>query len=529
MKTKANSILVMTIILIAILVVINLVSSLFYFRLDFSKGRLFKLGKASRDAVSGLTENMIVKVYASKDLPNSLLGINRYLKDLLAEYQQHSKRKFDFEYVSNTTTEVFNAQAQATGLKFIVYQTYDEQDQVAYKQAIFGLSIEYKGKITVLSINPAMESKLEYEITSRIQQITETGLPVVAVFADSTYQSMKADYFEESMERNYKVFQTDLTSYPNGAEALVFVGVLDSLSNLQLLNLDQYMMRGGKVVFLQERITPDAYGLNEIPSNIFRFLDHYGLRVMPNVVLDYVCDYRTGISSAMRSPYPVHPIVKGSDKNIITRNMNNIVLYLASQIEFSGDPGKLTFEPILQTSYNSALLAGPNFFPDMRLFQNPTPEMFPLTSLTVGALIKGKQRSFFQGTDLQKLPNFIAENDSVSIVLFSDSEIIVNPDKEQYLNRYNIVLNAIDYLIGKNSMISIRSRSIESSEFDIRKYLENKQAGSVFINEKEQLLKQHIKLSIITIPILLLALFGLLVYIHQYRNKQQIRQMYEKK
>lgn len=524
---KTRSILFSSLLMLALLVSLNLVGSFFYFRLDFSKGKLFKLGKASREAVANLKGNMIVKVYASSDLPTSLSGANRYLKDLLGEYQVRGGNRFFFEYVNNANRQEFISKAKSAGLNYIVYQSYDENDQISYKQAIFGLSIEYLGMMSALNIGPGIEHRIEYEISTRIQELKSDDLPLVAVFSDSTYQNMKADRFEESMNRNFRAFEADLFVSPEPAKVLLFIGTLDSLSAVQLYNLDQYIMHGGKVVFLQERVTPDAYALSEIPSNIFDLLAHYGLDIQPHLVMDYTCDYRQGISAAMKSPYPVHPVVKGNDNSIITQNISNIVLYLASPIEYTGKD-KSSFTPILQTSYNSALLKGPDFMPEIQMFQNPSPAMFPLPPQTVGALLKGRLTSYFAGRGPGFPENFKAETDEAQIVLFSDSELIVDADKEEYLDRFFIVLNAIDYLLGNESMINIRSRSIESSSFDLREYLSRRNPDSIEIAETELVLKQGIKALIITLPLLGLAILGVNIHIRTVRKRKKIQERYEK-
>ena len=71
------------------------------------------------------------------------------------------------------------------------------------------------------------------------------------------------------MRDNYRQYITSLDSLSRFDPVMLFTGVSDELSLDQLYTLDQYIMKGGKVVFLQDRITADNNGLRIMDSNIF--------------------------------------------------------------------------------------------------------------------------------------------------------------------------------------------------------------------------------------------------------------------
>ncbi|HNQ43934.1 MAG TPA: Gldg family protein, partial [Candidatus Cloacimonadota bacterium] len=100
-KFKTGSILGSLVLKLAIILMILLVASYLRLRLDFSKNRLYSLSKTSREAVKNLKDNMVVKLYTSQELPAQMSSIDRYVKDLLSEYQNAGKGRFHYEFVRN--------------------------------------------------------------------------------------------------------------------------------------------------------------------------------------------------------------------------------------------------------------------------------------------------------------------------------------------------------------------------------------------------------------------------------------------
>ncbi|HPT72647.1 MAG TPA: Gldg family protein, partial [Candidatus Cloacimonadota bacterium] len=87
------------IITFVIIILVNLISLSVFHRFDFSKGKVFTLAQSSKKAVGSLKDNLVIKAYFSKNLPNKYADNARYVKDLLSNYQAYSKGKLKFEFV----------------------------------------------------------------------------------------------------------------------------------------------------------------------------------------------------------------------------------------------------------------------------------------------------------------------------------------------------------------------------------------------------------------------------------------------
>lgn len=506
---------------IGIVVALLLIVAYLNLRVDLSSQKAYSLSPVSKDAMRSLEDVMVVKVLASPELPAELNSLNRYLQDLLSEYQIAGRGKFRYEFVRNLSREELFGQAHQNGIRVMRFQLY-EKDQMVSKELIFGVIFEYQGRVESISLLPRMEAKLEYELTKRIQSLAQRSLPVVAVFRDSTYYDFPTRYFEQNLAANFKVIDADLSRPISGIDALLFTGTARSLPPQQLYHLDQYLMQGGRIVFLQDRVDTDGISIFALDTNVIEMLEHYGYVLSRDVVLDIFCDQRqTGLG--VMANYPMYPILRGSD-HPITQNIDNIILFLASGISFSGRQG-VSFEPILQSSIYSGWMKYPEYEVRKELFYDTNAADFTAGSITTGAVLKGQFTSFFTDTELAiEDPNFVAKSPDLQMVLFGDKELVIDPDKEIFNDRSYIIFNALDYLSGRDSMIHIRSRHLSSSSLSVPRFMRKLGIEWGDMSKIEDNIKLATKVIAIALPALILIIGGLIAAL---RRKSRIRYRYE--
>ncbi|MDY0152118.1 MAG: Gldg family protein, partial [Candidatus Cloacimonas sp.] len=324
-------------------------------------------------------------------------------------------------------------------------------------------------------------------------------------------------------QANFEVVETDLLTPAKQTKVMVFTGVVDSLSTGQLYNLDQYLMKGGKLVIMQDKVFTDGQSITEINSNIFPLLEHYGLKIDPDIAMDIFCDSRQmGVDTSMS--FPIYPVLRGTN-HPITKNISDIVMYLANGLGVLNRP-EMKFQTILATSTSSAVLPGPDYLLDPELFQHPDPQIFSLPPIPLGVIMEGRFESYFKDKPQFQMPGFIPETKSGQIVAYGDRELWVDSDKSIYMDRHYIVLNAVDWLLGRNSMISIRSRHLQSSILDIPYYMHKHGLVWGDLGKLERRLKTGIKIVSIVLPSLLLIAIGGFMAL---RRKQLQGEINEKK
>lgn len=520
---KRNQIISTYLVKISIAVMLLLVGGLLYLRQDFSRDKVYSISNESKQAVRSLKDKVLVKVYASKDLPPEFSKLNRSLRDMLDEFERNSRGKFRYEYLRFASNEELMEQARTNGINPYVVHT-QESDELVSKEIVLGLALEGAGKSQAMVLIPGMESKMEYQIIKELNKFDGRVLPDLTVFADSVslmymYASNKNELatFIYELTQNYNLIYTDLKTAPKFTPVMLCLGVVTELKKIQLYHLDQYLMQGGKAVMTQDRVFlyNSSYGsaVVEIQSNLFALLEHYGISIQPNVVLDRECEVRQGPGLGSQVPYPFIPLIRGNPKYSYTRGYDSIYHFLASEIKPL--PGsKLKFDPVLQTSNKSNRLMGPVFQVESAIDKGLDPGYLNEPPITVAAQFSGQFKSYFS----QALTDstFHAASNKAQIILFGDSELPLDFNAGAF-----VVLNAVDFLLGRNSSIELRSRKLSPSVLSAETYLQRFKLNPSDPAKTVNQIKTSFKLLSILLPTLLLALLGIavVIYRHSLRGK----------
>lgn len=159
---------------LAAVVLVNLAGVTLFFRLDLTRTGVYSLSRASKQAVSALSEPLTIKVFFTSSLPAPYNTIERYLRDLLAEYAVAGNRYFNYEFynVSNAEdekTKKNRERALSYGISPVQVQVV-EQDQVKFQNALMGMALIHGDIIDTI---PAITTSdgLEYKITSAIRKM----------------------------------------------------------------------------------------------------------------------------------------------------------------------------------------------------------------------------------------------------------------------------------------------------------------------------------------------------------------------
>jgi gliding-associated putative ABC transporter substrate-binding component GldG len=531
-KVKTRSIVTGLLLSLSLLFILNLVSLFLFYRLDFSKGKIHTLSKTSKTLVRKLEDNVVVKVYLSKNLPADYSVLARYARDLLSEYKLYGKNRFRFELVPQTNEDEFRGQATRDNI-FAQRVMILEDDQQTVRDIFMGIAFEYKGNRERINLTKEIEGRLEYEITSILRRLTQAALPRVTVFEDSLYSPSYYKYFEHHTTQNYNIMPTNLNAPVMASDVMIFPGVIDSLSRLQLYNLDQYIMHGGKVLFLQDRVMGLVqYGRADvIDSNLFDLLEHYGIEIKPNLVLDQTCapinmSQRSGIFTIdVPMPYPPIPMLEGMKSSVVTKGLSDIIIYMGSEINVNtGKPG-LEITPLLKTSAASGIMDGPVFDIIPEKFMGDK-VMSTLTHppLTMAAHYKGTFTSFFADrAEIAETEGFTPQTETGEVIVVSDSDLIRDFIVSASGANMMFVLNAIDYLLKDVSLNEVRSRTIPNSPLDITRWLYRRNIDAQTTASIEPRIRQFVKLVNLLLPSLLLVVMGLVMLFRLRKSRRAIQ------
>jgi gliding motility-associatede transport system auxiliary component len=165
-------------------VLINAVGVTLFWRADLTKNKVYTLSPASKRAVSSLSEPLTVKVFFTSNLPAPYNTIERYVRDLLAEYAVAGNRYFNYEFYDVSPNGGAASQrnrklAQSYGIAPVQVQMI-EQDQVKFQNALMGMVLIH-GDITETIPSITTTDGLEYRITSAIGKMVNKVSALVSL------------------------------------------------------------------------------------------------------------------------------------------------------------------------------------------------------------------------------------------------------------------------------------------------------------------------------------------------------------
>ncbi len=454
----------------AIIVIFNLVSRSLFFRVDLTDNKMYSLSNSSKSVIEKLDDRMVAKVFFSKDLPGKYANSRRYLQDLLQEYQAYSKGEFHFEFINPDDNQEAQNEAHGYGIPPVQLQVV-ENDKLEIKNVYMGLVFLYNDKKEALPVIQTTEG-LEYNLTAAIKKITETDLKKVGIISPET-KEVSTRKLQQLLEQTYNIQTVSLNSeIPVEVNTILMNGVEDSLSMDELYNLDQFLMRGGKLFIGQGRLKTNLQQgfATEIHSNMYDFLEHYGFHIGKDLLLDRKCgqirvQQRHGFFSfANAIEYPLFPLIhKFSKENIIVKNIEEVQAFFVNEV--SPIDSTANFTSLMRTSDKTGSISGPyyNIYP----IRNPQMKMFPLKSKTITAMVEGNMKSYFAGnSEYNQKANFLSQVEDVQILLITDNEFFNDYRAASIPENTDFILNGIDYLSGDRELLEIRSRGVTARPLD---------------------------------------------------------------
>lgn len=151
---------------VVIILMINLVGMVLYFRCDATRNGAYSLSPVSRELVANLAEPLTIKVFFTKDLPAPYNAVYRYVADILEEFKQHGNRNFRYEFVD------VEKQKDAAG-DYGIYPVQVREiksDQVKFRNAYMGIAIVHGDLVEKIESITEPEG-IEYKITTQIKKM----------------------------------------------------------------------------------------------------------------------------------------------------------------------------------------------------------------------------------------------------------------------------------------------------------------------------------------------------------------------
>lgn len=527
---------------LAILVLFNVLSQYFFHRFDLTAEKRYTLAETTKDMLQQLDDRVYFKVYLDGDFPQGA-GDYKRLRDetriMLDEFRAYGGDKIQYEFIDPNDDPdpekraKFQEQLESQGLLPQYPVLGDEGGTALTQQKIYPWAVATIGDKKVIiplkhtssaesgqeALNHDVES-LEYEMSNAIRKLQMKEKAHIAITQghgepDTLELADLAHALREYYEVDFVNFHSNQDAFLDTMQkadqvrtkysAVLVAGPDSTFTPYERFVLDQYIMYGGKALFLVDPVyvsvdslamtghtmaLPRKLGLEDM---LFR----YGARLNSTIVEDYYCAnlvVPVGKQNQFMSlPWYYCPTIQPREQHPIVRNLDNIKFDFLSTVDtVETSPGvKKTI--LIKSSDKSRFLRTPQPL-DLRMGMiKRDPRSFDKPDQPVAVLLEGSFNSLFKN---QILPGKLAEVSQIGykdhslheskIIVIGDGDVARNPvvrDQNglralklgmDLLNRQNLdaqgqprlyanktlLVNCMNYLCDDKGMLTLRSREV---------------------------------------------------------------------
>ena len=529
-------------------IVLNIVSSFFFTRLDFTREKRYTLSPVSKNILRDLDSELQVTVYLEGDFPAGFKRLRNSTRDILSDFKAYSGGNLHFDFVNPSTGDAKTQEAAvqdlaAKGIEATNLSVKTEEG-MSQKMIFPAALLTYKGRQMAVRLlqNRAGASpeevlnnsvqNLEYAFASAIKKLGKDGKPRIGFTeGHGELSDVQLNDAMKSLEDGYEVGRVDLKVIPVQGLRKLSVLIIPkpdaAFTELEKYKIDQFVMNGGRLIWAIDQVNAELDSLRgageqlAFPKklNLDDILFKYGVRINYDLVADMNCAQVpisvgnvAGQSQIQLLPWLFYPVFMPTSLHPLVKNLDGIRSEFASTIDTI--PVKnVRKQVILATSPFNRILETPTMLSLQMVEQEPDPRAFQSVQRPVGVLLEGSFPSNFKNRPVPEGIIGAGELPAISkptkMIVIGDGDILKNQvnsadgspfplgydrySQQQYGNK-NFLLNAADYLTDDSGIIQLRNKEIKIRLLDRAKI------------RTEKTFWQIVNLGL---PLLLLLIFGI--------------------
>ncbi len=493
---------------LALVVLINLLASLFFFRIDLTEEKRHSIKPVTREMLGRLEDVAYVEVYLDGDLNAEFKRLRNAIRETLEEFRIYSNGKVQYKFTNPMTALSQKAQAEflqelaSKGIHVLPIIETNEGERIE-KRVVPGALISYDGnekgvmlfKDNIAErptevINQNIEG-LEFELASTILTLNSIERKKIAfITGHGELDSVSTASLRATLREQYDVVTTDIRQVDSiKADVAIVARPTQKFSEIDKLKLDQYLMRGGNLMMFIDQMHASMDSASFDNNFAFPYetglqdqLFKYGVRVNLDLIQDAFCaTYPVVVSESggqpqiMRMEWPFYPLVHRYNSHPITRNMDaSLTRFISSIDSVRADGVKKT--PLFTTSENSRKLSAPVKV-SVNDLRNIQPTEFSERLIPVAWLLEGNFTSLYKN---RFLPEGVSKEGYLDsghgkMIVVGDGDFVrndINPrngmpqelGKDLVSGRVfaneRVVMNMVAYLADQNGLVTTRNKEI---------------------------------------------------------------------
>lgn len=536
------------IILLIILILGNLLASMYFKRFDLTKNQRYTLSKPTDKIVHHIDNSLLIRVFLKGEFPSNFKRLQNETRYLLEEFSAYN-RNIKFEFIN--PLEQSQEDPDAIGERFFEAGMPPQRLNVKKngknsESLLFPWAVATYGKksvkIPLLTHQPGDSNEdlvnnsvqnLEYAFANGLKLLTTEKQKKIAIMrGNKELSDLHIGSFLKAVGAYYHVAPFTLDSVNKNPQKtlqqlekydlIVEAKPTKPFTEKEKYVLDQYLMNGGKALWLVDAVVAEKDSLFSNPRHkmfayphdlkLTNFFFKYGVRIMPSLVNDLHADNLILASGHGKQtqfkPYPWYysPLVVSESHHPIVNNIEPVRFEFANPIDTLQNGIKKTI--LLKSSIATRVEGTPreinldiiNKKPDFKSYRDGSQNLAVLLEGTFTSVFKNRVPPF-------KLKHSKNHSKPTKMIVVSDGDIIKNEIKKgnptsleydphtgkSYGNK-EFLVNATNYMLDDSGLLNIRTKKVSIPFLDSKKIEQNRFFWQI-IN--------------IGLPLIILTVFGL--------------------
>jgi gliding-associated putative ABC transporter substrate-binding component GldG len=524
--------------LLAILVAVNALLRVFHVRADLTAEKRYTISQPTTNLLKGLQDKVEVTVFMEGDLPAGFRKLAGATEDMLSSFKSVAGQNLSHRFtrpgegLDDTARVAMYDSLRSLGINPTNVKAQAKEGEGMEERLVFpGAIVQYKdrtlgidflqGQSSVDGINSLnnAEALLEYKLADAIRKITQDTVPLIGYLVGNgePVDYRVYDLIENTLRPNYafRILPIDsVSTIPAVFSAMFIVKPMQPFSERQKLKIDQYVMHGGKVIWMLDNLYASLDSLQRSEGQFIAFdlglnledqLFKYGVRINRDLVQDLQSDRIPSVIGNIGDkpqievlPWPYFPLLRNTSNHPIAKNLDYVVAQFPHSIDTIVVPG-IEKTVLLSTSPESRSLQTPARVEWASIRTEEDLKTFNKSAIPVAVLLEGRFSSLFSnrlpaGTldSLDRIygqPFLAASPADNKMVVIADGDIALNAvsqqegpipmgmnsyTKQQYANR-EFLLNTLEYLTDNSGILETRGKDYTLRLLDRKKVEGNEQ------------------------------------------------------
>jgi ABC-2 type transport system permease protein len=518
--------------LLVLLVAVNYLASQIHYRMDLTAEKRYTLSEPTKKLLRNLDDRVSISFFLDGEMPAPFKNLSNETKELLQEFRELGKTNIQLKFGRpgeglNDTARInfINYITDTLGLKPTNVQVQASAGESQEERLVYpGALISYKDNDIAVNLLEGQsmtggyqtlnnaEALLEYRFASAIQKLTTDTVPVVGYLLGNgepqTYNFY--DLIEHTIRPRYGFSFVPIDSVPvipPEFDAIMIVKPTVPFNDDQKLKIDQYVMNGGKVIWMIDQLYAEMDSLQRSQSDFVAFdrglnaddiLFKYGVRINRDLVQDIKCDKLPQVVGSFGDkpqveliPWPYFPLLSSYSGHPISKNLDDVLSIFPNSIDTVKTEG-IQKTILLATSSASRSLSTPAIVTLNSAKTREEVSSFTQKNIPVAVLLEGQFTSLYANRLAGAKADALARagspfrNSSTpgnKMIVISDADLVANvvsqkdgplPMGENQYTQYkyanqDFIINCIEYLTNPSGILETRAKDYSLRLLDPKK------------------------------------------------------------